>query len=127
VPVQQARNLLVPAHVAARDRACADVVVVLVDRRRVVRRLRTVPVVKMPSFRAAPAEVDAPPPPRVDRAVVDLLPRALTHVAKCEVPGHAVEREAPRVADTVRPDLWLPGRLADERVVRGHRVRVRPV
>jgi hypothetical protein len=126
VPAEQALNLLVTAHVAARDRARADVVVVLVDRRGVVRRLGAVPV-QVPRLHAAPAEVDASSPPDVDRPVVDLLPDVLPHIAEREVPFRTIEREAPGVADAEGPDLRLPRRLAYERVVGRHRVRVHPV
>src|SRR5262249_23374011 len=111
---------------------------VLEHGRRVVRRHRAVApaVVRLPAFHAAPAEVDASPPARADRAIVDLLPLVLADVSENEVArarGGArlggvatVEGEAPRVPDAVSPDLRLPRRLPDERVVRRHRVRVRP-
>jgi hypothetical protein len=41
---------------------------------------------------------------------IDLLPRVLAHIADEEIPGQAVERDAPRVAEAVRPDLPARGR-----------------
>src|SRR5262249_11643244 len=112
--------------VTAGDRAPAvrPRVRIFEDGKRVVRRLGAVPVVEVPPLHTAPAEIDAAPPPHVGRPVVDLFPGALTDVSEDEVPVDAVERETPRVADAVRPDPRLPRRLAHERVVRRHRVRV---
>src|SRR5439155_6927702 len=75
-------------------------------------------------FVAAPAEVRPPPRAEADRAVVHLLPRALADVGDVEVPCQPVEREAPGVAKTVRPDLGIGVRSADERVVGRNPVRV---
>src|SRR6185436_17988944 len=71
-----------------------------------------------------------PVPPEVRPAIrargleVDLLPRALPDIADPQVTGRRVEREAPRVPQAVGPDLWARTRPADERVVRGDRVRL---
>src|SRR5262245_50740709 len=93
-----------------------------------VRRIavRTAGAVHVTALEAAPAEVDGTPPPGIDRAVVDLLPGILADVADVQRAGHPVEREAPGVAQPIRPDLRPRGRLADERVVGRHCVRVRP-
>ncbi len=48
---------------------------------------------------------------------IDLLPAEVAHVAAVEVPGDAVELEAPGVAESVRPDLSQLAGLAGERVV----------
>src|SRR5687768_5873103 len=126
VATGQAGDVRVADDVAARDRAAADAMRVLVDRWDVIRRLRAV-AEEMPALHAAPAEVGCTPPPHVDRAVVDLLPDVLADVADREGTRQAVEREAPRVTQAVRPDLGPPRRLTDEWVVRRHRVRIRPV
>jgi len=54
--------------------------------------------------------------------VVDLLELVLTDVADPEVAGRAVEREAPRVAQAVRPDRRIGVGSVDERVVGRDRV-----
>src|ERR1051326_4661541 len=64
------------------------------------------------------------------RLVVDLLEAVLPNVADRERPRRAVEREAPRVAQSVRVDLTaLPGaaeRVAARDPVAATRVRVDP-
>src|SRR4029453_9209754 len=57
-----------------------------------------------------------------DRQVVDLLIAVVADVADRDRLGGAVEREAPRVAQAVGPDL-VPAGSPYERVVGGDRVR----
>src|SRR5688500_13768125 len=54
---------------------------------------------------------------------VDLLSRVLADVADRDVAGRPVEREAPRVPQSVRVDLGKRAGLPDERVVGRHLVR----
>ena len=74
------------------------------------------PSVRVRALEPVPPEVDALA--RVAAAVapqpVDLLPLVLADVADPEVAGVAVEREPPRVAQPVRPDLG-PGAVACRR------------
>src|SRR5262249_6867202 len=51
---------------------------------------------------------------RPTRLPVDLLPRALADVGDPEVARRRVEREPPRVAQAVRPDLGPGARAGDE-------------
>jgi hypothetical protein len=127
VPPEEGLHLLVPDDVAARDRAAAGVRELKNGRddERVGRiAVRISRAVHVTALEAAPPEVDRSPPPRIDRAVIDLLPSVLADIADVQCSGHTVEREAPRIAKAVRPDLGLPRRLTDERVVRRHRIRV---
>jgi hypothetical protein len=48
---------------------------------------------------------------------VDLLPAEVAHVAAIQLPGGAVELEAPRVSESIRPDRLELAGLAHERVV----------
>jgi hypothetical protein len=70
------------------------------------------------SLVADPAEVGTP---LARREKIHLLGAALSYIARKEVAGQAVEREAERVAEAVRPDLVAPG-LAHERVGGGYSV-----
>jgi hypothetical protein len=126
VPAEQARYLLVADDIATRDRATvvrSARMRVLPDRLDGIRRL-VAGRVWVTSLAAMPAEVDTPARTDADRLVVDLLVLVLTDVADVQFPADAIEREAPRVSKAERPDLWLRWRLTDERVVRGHGVRV---
>ena len=57
------------------------------------------------------------------RREVDFLPGVLADVGEHEVPGRAVEREAPGVAQAVGPDLRARAADAGERVARRDRIR----
>jgi len=108
-----------PVPVAARDRAVAARVVILEDREGqgpvvAVRR----GVEALASLHPAPPVVDAPR--TAGRLEVHLLPAALADVGDEQVPGEAVEAEAPRVTQPEGPDL------VPERVAGGH-VRRRAV
>src|SRR5207244_4353804 len=82
----------------------------------------------MPALEDVPAVVLAARARR--RLHVHFLPRILTDVADVEIPGHAVEAEAPRVADSERPDLvqpriaWSHEGVARRRDVVGRRLDV---
>jgi hypothetical protein len=68
------------------------------------------------ALHAAPAVVQAAVARELE---VDLFTRALAHVAHPHVPGDAIEAEAPRVANTERPDLIRRGGVPDEGVAGG--------
>jgi hypothetical protein len=88
--------------VPAGDRAALRATgLVLVDRWHVVVGLVAVELVR--ALHQVPAEVGAGQ--LVERDPVDLLPRVLADVGEPEVPGLAVEREPPRVAQPVGDDL----------------------
>src|SRR5690606_35623154 len=53
-------------------------------------------------FANVPSEVVVPPATRHD---VDLFPQVLPHVADVQIPGATIEAEAPRIAQSVVPDL----------------------
>src|SRR5690606_24489393 len=125
VPEQVAtlqRRTRAARHVASDDRAVAVPVLVLHDRERLaVRAAERAGRVEVPALDPVPAEVLA-----LARArATDLLVAVLTDVADPEVSGLPVEAVAPRVAQSVGPDLVEAG-LAHERVIRGHLVPLGP-
>jgi hypothetical protein len=109
------RDLAAAVDVAAGDRL-AVAVGVLVDGLFEGRRAAAAAQV-VHRFATVPSVVEA----AADDA--DLLPEVLSDVARPELAAGAVEREAPHVAQAVRPDLRHRALLVDERVVGGDRVR----
>src|ERR1700722_18633027 len=87
---------------------------------RVARARRARALERVVAFAQAPAPVDAL---LAARCVVDLLVLVLADVADPYRAGCAVEREAPRVAQSPHPRFGHHALAADERVVRGHAVR----
>jgi hypothetical protein len=109
--------------VTAGDRAAPAGVRVLPSRLHMVRWQRVALSVgseDVAALVAAPAEVHAPARVR-RRCEVDLLPVVLTDVGEREVAGLPIEREAPRVPESVSPDLVAAGN-AYEGIVGGDRV-----
>ena len=96
----------------------------LVDRRRGAEQARAaVPAGVVRALAVRPAEVGAARASGRDE--VDLLPRVLPDLADPQIAGEPVEREAPGIAEAVRPDLAAPARLSDERIVGRNRVSAR--
>jgi hypothetical protein len=126
VATEEARDFLVADDIAAGDRAASRAVRVLQDRHDGIQRRRVTRRVDVTALVAVPAEVDASAPADVDRLIVELLVLVLADVPNVQRVGHPVEREPPRVAKPVRPDLRKRTCLSGERVVRRNRVRVRP-
>ncbi len=124
VGARERRDRVAAIAIAADDRDARRMRVVE-DRRRVARRRRAAQRTD-----ARRADVAFHDPPAVIASgcarpgiEIDLLARALAHVADKEIAGQPVEREAPRVAQAVRPDF---GTLASAgAVARRPGVRIR--
>ncbi len=125
VPAGQGGQAWVAHYITARDRLAAGVSV-LVHGRRVVGRAgtavrRVVAGLVLP-LEALPAEVGAAAGACARRNEVDLLPGVLPNVGDGEVARRPIEREAPGIAQAVRPDLRPCTGLPDEGVRRRNRV-----
>ena len=118
VPTRQVGDRGAPDDGAAGDRAAS--VGVGVDEHGAEGAVdRLVVVEPLEALERAPSEVRALGPLTTRRSAptVDLLEVTLADVTDPQVAGIAVEREAPGVAQSVRPDLGSAALVADERVV----------
>jgi len=86
-----------------------------VDRKGQPRAVTVGGLVALPSLHHIPAVVPTTGP--ACHFAVDLLSAVLPHVPDPEIAGAPVEAEAPRIPQTVGPDLVAGGRVPDEGVV----------
>src|SRR5712671_4133110 len=106
------------------DDGALSVGVVVLDRGQHESRRATVGrVVTVCAFHNPPAVIQTALARRLD---VDLFPRALPHVPDVQQARRAIEREAPGVPQTERPDLFR-ATARSERIAHRDRVRVTPV
>src|SRR6266576_6735688 len=118
----QRRDARAAIHVAAGHAARAGRVPVLEYRHRlaglITARRRFIAV---RAFHVVPAVVHTLSQAVARRRDIDFLPGFLTNIGDVEIASRAIEREAPRIAQSVRPDLRA------ERVVAGDRVTARHI